>query len=158
MRQSFARFLQEGTKDGLTNGEQIIRTLIQKAKDGDMKAIEYVLDRMGGKPLQSVEVGTQFSSNLISEADRIRAIESVKRIKQMQAEEGATRQLVGRAFTLAPPTLECKTPTETAPVSGEENRVRVLSEKRPCIHGFAVHANGATQCLICSSLGLQMRC
>ena len=69
MRQSFARFLQEGTKDGLTNGEHIIRTLIQKAKDGDMKAIEYVLDRMGGKPLQSVEVGTHFP--LITSARRI---------------------------------------------------------------------------------------
>ena len=42
--------------DGLTNGEHIIRTLIQRAKEGDMRAIEYVLERMGGKPQQSVEV------------------------------------------------------------------------------------------------------
>jgi len=116
MRQSFARFLQERAEDGLTDGEHIIRTLIQKAKDGDMKAIEYVLDRMGGKPLQSVEVGTEFSFNFLSEADRIRAIESVKRIKQMQADDAA-RHVVGRAFTLAPPALECKTPTAAVPVS-----------------------------------------
>ena len=157
MRQSFARFLQDGAEDGLTSGEHIIRTLIQKAKDGDMKAIEYVLDRMGGKPLQSVEVGTEFSFNFLSEADRIRARESVKRIKQMQA-EGAARQLVGRAFTLAPSALECKTPTATAPVSVEENRVSVPSEqKRSCIHGFPVHANGGTQCVICSNMVVQIR-
>jgi len=31
------------------------------AKEGDMRAIEYVLDRVGGKPLQAVEVETEFS-------------------------------------------------------------------------------------------------
>jgi hypothetical protein len=103
MRQSFARFLQEGTKDGLTNGEQIIRTLIQRAKDGDMKAIEYVLDRIGGKPLQSVEPGTEFSFNHFSEADRIRAIEVVDEIRQMQAEEDGARLPVGRTATLLLP-------------------------------------------------------
>jgi hypothetical protein len=56
MRETFARALQEESEEGLTNGEHIIRTLIQKAKDGDIKAIEYVFDRMGGKALQSVEL------------------------------------------------------------------------------------------------------
>jgi hypothetical protein len=58
MREEFAKVLQEGADDGLTKGEHIIRTLIQMAIKGDMKAIEYVLDRMGGKPQQSVEVST----------------------------------------------------------------------------------------------------
>jgi hypothetical protein len=92
MRQSFARFLQEGTEDGLTNGEHIIRTLVQKAKEGDMRAIEYVLDRMGGKPLQALEVETERSFNFLSEADRIRITESVEKIKRMQAEAEARKQ------------------------------------------------------------------
>ena len=79
MRQAFARFLQEGTEDGLTYGEYIIRTLVQKAKDGDMKAIELVLDRMGGKPLQAVEVVP--SIPLISLARRT-ASESLKALRR----------------------------------------------------------------------------
>lgn len=48
MRESFATTLQERTEDGRTKGEHIIRALIQKAMDGDIKEVEYVLDRMGG--------------------------------------------------------------------------------------------------------------
>jgi hypothetical protein len=68
MRETFARALQEQSEEGLTNGEHIIRTLIQKAKDGDIKAIEYVFDRMGGKALQSVELsGTPLEQVLTPE-------------------------------------------------------------------------------------------
>jgi hypothetical protein len=88
MREEFAEVLQEGADDGLTNGEQIIRTLIQMAIEGNMKAIEYVLDRLGGKPQQSVEVSTKssYDFSFMSDADRIRALESVKRIRRMMEE------------------------------------------------------------------------
>jgi hypothetical protein len=38
MREEFAKVLQEGADDGLTNGEHIIRTLVQRAKEDDMTA------------------------------------------------------------------------------------------------------------------------
>ena len=66
-----------------------------------MKAIELVLDRMGGKPLQAVEVATEHSFNFLSEAERIRITESAQKIKRMQAEMAA-RQLGGLDLTLLP--------------------------------------------------------
>src|SRR6516225_6045080 len=80
MREAFARFLQAPAEDGLAYGEHIIRTLVQKAKDGDMKAIELVLDRMGGKPLQAVEVAAERSFSFLSEAERIRITGSIEKI------------------------------------------------------------------------------
>jgi hypothetical protein len=121
MRQAFARFLQEGTEGGLTNGEHIIRTLIQKAKEGDMRAIEYVLDRMGGKPLQAVEVATEHSFDFLSDAERIRITGSIEKIKRMQAEAdaAAARHLGGVDLTLLPSASECDQqagrPTRTPP-------------------------------------------
>jgi hypothetical protein len=157
MRQTFARSLQEGTEDGFTNGEQIIRTLIQKAKDGDMKAIELVLDRMGGKPLQAVEVATEHSFNFLSDAERIRITESVQKIKRMQAEEAA------RSSRLLPSASEW-VPQAGHPTSaslGEDGRNAPSKPKlrtpvdRPtpgtrlaCRHNFERH-----QCPICAQLG-----
>jgi hypothetical protein len=133
MRQTFARSLQEGTEDGLTNGEHIIRTLVQKAKEGDMRAIEYVLDRMGGKPLQAVEVGTEYSFNFLTEAERIRISESVKKIKQMQAERDARRHLGDLDLTLLPSASECDPhsarPTSVPPGENAKN-VRSQTETR----------------------------
>jgi hypothetical protein len=159
MRQAFARSLQEVTEDGLTNGEQIIRTLVQMAKDGDMRAIEYVLDRMGGKPLQAVEVGTELSFNFLSDADRIRITESVKKIKQMQAGEGAAGHPVGRTLTVLPSASEFG-PKVTVPPG--ENAKNVPSKPKlrtpvdgttidncsACRHGYAEH-----QCPICAQMG-----
>jgi hypothetical protein len=175
MRQQFARFLQEGTDDGFTNGEHIIRTLIQMAKEGDMRAIEYVLDRMGGKPLQAVEVGTEYSFNFLSDAERIRITESVKKIKQMQAAEGAAGHPVGRTLTVLPSASEFG-PKVTVPPGENAKNVpskpkggappgealasnsmftgdpdplsRRSAEMRPCRHGIFHH-----QCFICGALG-----
>ena len=159
LRQAFARSLQEETEDGLTNGEHIVRTLIQKAKEGDMRAIEYVLDRMGGKPVQSVEVGTEFSFNFLSEAERIRITESVEKIKRMQAEAEARRREVGRTLTVLPAASEFG-PKVTVPPG--ENAKNVPSKPKlrtpvdrttidncsACRHGIAKH-----QCPICGALG-----
>jgi hypothetical protein len=154
MRQAFARSLQEGTENGLTNGEHIIRTLIQKAKDGDMKAIEYVLDRMGGRPLQSVEVGgAELSFSFLSEADRIRLMGSVERIKRMQADGDAKRQGIGQTLTLLPSTSECS-PLDSA--SSDENPAIARGKKTRCIHGFAVINSAASHCVTCCNLGLQI--
>jgi len=170
MRQAFARSLEEGTEDGLTNGEHIIRTLVQKAKEGDMRAIEYVLDRMGGKPLQAVEVGTEFSFNFLSDAERIRIMGSVEKIKRMQAEEDARRHPVDHTSALLPPALE-RYPQSVYPtgVPPGENATNVPSkpklhtpEDRPtrapldrraignqsaCWHGIPKH-----QCVTCNNI------
>jgi hypothetical protein len=87
MRESFAAILQEESEDGLTNGQHIIRTLIQKAKCGDIKAIEYVLDRMGGKPLQSVELSGSLMHHIITESERTMATASLTKIRAMTATE-----------------------------------------------------------------------
>ena len=162
MRQAFARFLQEGTEDGLTYGEYIIRTLVQKAKDGDMKAIELVLDRMGGKPLQAVEVGTEFSFNFLSEAERIRITESAQKIKRMQAEMAA-RQLGGLDLTLLPSASardqQSASPTSLPPGGHGTNAPSKLKLRTPvdrptigncsaCRHGIVKH-----QCPMCAMLG-----
>jgi hypothetical protein len=159
MRQTFARSLQEGTEDGLTYGEHIIRTVVQKAKDGDMKAIELVLDRMGGKPLQAVEVATERSFSFLSEAERTRITESVKKIKQMQAKEAAAGHSVGRTLTVLPSASEFG-PQVTVPPG--ENAKNVPSKPKlrtpldgpmigncsACRHGYAEH-----QCPICAQMG-----
>jgi hypothetical protein len=155
MRQAFARSLQEGTEDGLTYGEHIIRTVGQKAKDGDMKAIELVLDRMGGKPLQSVEVGTEYSFNFLSDAERIRISESVQKIKRMQAEEAArSSMLLPSASEWIPqaghPTSaslgENGTNAPSKP-SAPVNR-KDIGNRSACKHGWERH-----QCPICAQLG-----
>jgi hypothetical protein len=176
MRQAFARFLQEGTEDGLTYGEYIIRTLVQKAKDGDMKAIELVLDRMGGKPLQAVEVGTELSFNFLSDAERIRIMESAQKIKRLQAERDAARHLGGLDLTLLPSASECdpqsarptcappgengtnvpsnpelRTPVDR-PTIGKRlvpavNR-RTIGNRSACRHGIEQH-----QCPMCAEMG-----
>jgi hypothetical protein len=157
MRQVFARSLQEGTEDGLTNGEQIIRALVQKAKEGDMKAIEMVLDRMGGKPLQAVEVGTEYSFNFLSEAERTRITESVQKIKRMQAEEASrSSMLLPSGSGWVPPAGH---PTSVS--LGEDGRNAPSKPKlrtpvdRPttgtrlaCRHNWERH-----QCPICAQLG-----
>ena len=156
MRESFAKFLQEGAEDGLTNGEHIIRTLIQKAKDGDMKAIEYVLDRMGGKPLQSVEVGAESSFNFLSEADRIQAMESVDRILQMQAEADAKRPGFAPAREIGanvPPVKAAfsqKTSRESETCAYDLSLFQTKKRRNvlTCRHGRPRH-----QCLTCSSIG-----
>ena len=153
MRESFALVLQERTEGGLTNGAHIIRTLVQLAIDGDMRAIEYVLDRMGGKPLQAVEVGTEFSFNFLSDAERIRIMGSVEKIKRMQAEEDAIRKGIGRTLAFLPLGSECS-PLESAP-SGESPAI-ARSKKAHCIHGFAVANGVASHCVTCSNMGLQI--
>jgi hypothetical protein len=87
LRESFAAALQVESEEGLTNGQHIIRTLIQKAKDGDMRAIEYVLDRMGGKPSQTVELGGSVGPSVVSEAEIARLNDMVERIKGYEAAE-----------------------------------------------------------------------
>jgi hypothetical protein len=160
MRQAFAQFLQEGTEDGLTNGEQIIRTLVQKAKEGDMRAIEYVLDRMGGKPLQAVEVAAEDSFSFLSEAERIRITESVKKIKQMQAEEGAAGYPVGRTLTVLPSASRYGPQVSVPPGENAKNVPSKPKLQAPvdrpaigrdsaCQHGIAKH-----QCPTCNALGL----
>jgi len=163
MRQTFARSLQEGTEDGLTYGEHIIRTLIQKAKDGDMKAIEMVLDRMGGKPLQAVEVATEYSFDFLSEAERIRITGSVEKIKRMQAEAEARRQEAGRTLTVLPSASEsARQAAHPTSASLREDGTNAPSKPnlrapvdRPtpgtrlaCRHNFERH-----QCPICAQLG-----
>ena len=54
---------------------------------------------MAGKPLQSVEVGTELSFNFLSEAERIRITESANKIRRMQADADA-RHLDSKALTL----------------------------------------------------------
>jgi len=39
---------------------------------------------------------------------------------------------------------------------GETSRTKRGAPNLRCVHGFAVHGNAVPQCLICSSLGLQM--
>lgn len=155
MRQAFAQFIQERAEGGLTNGEQIIRTVILRAKDGDMKAIEYVLDRMAGKPLQSVEVGAELSFNFLSEADRIRAIESVERIRRMRGEGDPKRQGIGRTLALLPSASECNPYGSASPV--KEPAIVPTKRKAHCIHGFAVTNSAASHCVACSNLGLQIK-
>lgn len=48
-----AESLSEG--EGMTVIDRIIKTLIQKAIKGDMKAIEYLLNRAYGKPKEKIE-------------------------------------------------------------------------------------------------------
>jgi hypothetical protein len=158
MREAFARSLQEGTGDGLTNGEQIIRTLVQKAKDGDMKAIELVLDRMGGKPLQAVEVAAERSFSFLSEAERIRITGSIEKIKRMQAEAEARRQEVGRTLTVLPTASECGPQVSLPPGENAKNvpskaKVRTPVDRRAignqsaCWHGIPRH-----QCVTCNNI------
>jgi hypothetical protein len=124
-----------------------------------MRAIEYVLDRMGGKPLQAVEVGTELSFSFLSEAERTRITESVKKIKQMQAKEAAAGHPVGRTLTVLPTASEFG-PKVTVPPG--ENAKNVPSKPKlrtpvdrttidncsACRHGIAKH-----QCPICGALG-----
>lgn len=79
MRECFAVVLQEQSQEGLTNGEHIIRALIQRAKEGDMKAIEYVLDRMGGRPTQAVELSGSIAHTL-TDADRQQAEQTIQKL------------------------------------------------------------------------------
>lgn len=50
---------EKGEKVKVENQDLIIAQLIRKAaKDGDLKAIEQILDRMEGKPIQKQEIKT----------------------------------------------------------------------------------------------------
>jgi len=126
-----------------------------------MKAIELVLDRMGGKPLQAVEVATEHSFNFLSEAERIRITESVKKIKQMiQAEEGG--HPVGPTLTLLPSASECGLqamhPTSVPPGENATNVPskaklrtpvdrRAIGNQSACWHGIPRH-----QCVTCNNI------
>jgi hypothetical protein len=172
MRQQFARFLQAPAEDGLAYGEHIIRTVVRKAKDGDMKAIELVLDRMGGKPLQAVEVATERSFSFLSEAERIRITGSVEKIKRMQAEAdaAAARRLGSLDLTLLPSASECDPqaghPTRTLPGENATNVPskpklrtpedrptrapldrRAIGNQSACWHGIPKH-----QCVTCNNI------
>jgi hypothetical protein len=52
-----------------------------------MKAIEYVLDRMDGKPVQSVELSGYVSHHLLSEAEKETAKRSLEEIHAWTMEE-----------------------------------------------------------------------
>ena len=43
-------------EDGRTKLQAVIETLYEKAKDGDLKAIDMIFDRVEGKPAQKLEV------------------------------------------------------------------------------------------------------
>ncbi len=49
----------DGSKVKKDFREIIIQKLIKKASDGDLKAIDIIMDRTEGKPMQSVDVTTQ---------------------------------------------------------------------------------------------------
>jgi hypothetical protein len=58
-------------------------TLIQKAKSGDTRAIEYILDRMGGKALQSVELCGSVAQHVITEVVKTKTKASLTKIRAM---------------------------------------------------------------------------
>jgi len=45
----------ELTERGTTRAEEIISMLSERAEDGDLKAIEMILDRLDGKPTQHID-------------------------------------------------------------------------------------------------------
>lgn len=51
--------LEMRTKNGNTNAEEIVASLILKAQSGDVKAFEAVRDTIGEKPKDEIDVTTQ---------------------------------------------------------------------------------------------------
>lgn len=51
--------LEMRTKNGNTNAEEIVASLILKAQSGDVKAFEAVRDTIGEKPKDTVDITTQ---------------------------------------------------------------------------------------------------
>ena len=49
--------LQEEYKDGMTNAEAMVISMISKALEGDTKAFEVLRDTAGQKPVDKIEVG-----------------------------------------------------------------------------------------------------
>jgi hypothetical protein len=50
-----------------------------------MRAIEYVLDRMGGRPQQSVELGGNVGQYVVSETEIAKLNDMVERIRAYEA-------------------------------------------------------------------------
>ena len=50
-----AEVLGEQTKEGLTAAEEILRAIYARARKGDTRAAELLLDRAYGKPKQSID-------------------------------------------------------------------------------------------------------
>lgn len=55
--------------NGTPEDVQIVKSVIQKAKEGDMRAIEHIWDRLEGKPQQSIEHTGDFSISVIDSYD-----------------------------------------------------------------------------------------
>lgn len=55
LQELLAEVLGQETKDGLTAGEEILRAMHARAKKGDVRAAELLLDRAYGKPKQTVD-------------------------------------------------------------------------------------------------------
>jgi hypothetical protein len=107
-------------------------------------------------------VGTEFSFNFLSEAERIRISESAQKIKRLQAQRDARRGRVSQTSALLPPALDCD-PQSTRPTSappgetsannsslkGDPDGVSLRSVMmRPCRHGIFHH-----QCPTCAAFG-----
>lgn len=57
LRELLETALSMDAKDGGTNAEQIVASLIQAARDGDVKAFLAIRDTIGEKPVDKVQVG-----------------------------------------------------------------------------------------------------
>lgn len=55
LQELLADVLGQQTKEGMTAGEEILRAMHARAKKGDVRAAELLLDRAYGKPKQTVD-------------------------------------------------------------------------------------------------------
>lgn len=74
-------------KDGLEAAEAVILQLRNKAIRGDMKAIEYLLNRIYGKPKESVDITTKGQS--ISSSEKLTPEERRALIDKLRSEISA---------------------------------------------------------------------
>jgi hypothetical protein len=75
-------------KDGLMAADLVIKKLRQKAVQGDMKAIQYLLDRMYGKPKETLEHKGEIKT------EAVRIIGSKEWIAQMKADGYSNEEII----------------------------------------------------------------
>jgi len=56
IKQALAECVDDNKGDPIQMRDALVKTLLNKALGGDMKALEYVIDRIDGKALQNVEM------------------------------------------------------------------------------------------------------
>jgi hypothetical protein len=100
-------------------------------------------------------VATEHSFNFLSEAEHIRITESVKKIEQMQAAEGAAVHPVGRTLALLPSASEYGPRVSVPPGEDAKNapakpklRTPVIGNCSACRYGIVKR-----QCPTCAQLG-----